>query len=153
MANPFAQFGTPTNYVCGDCGVLFVIYPNLPWNQDNHNCRKRRIAPKICPCWWVLTDDHRVECFVVQGAIDSDAISIETLAPDGTPEFWTRRRENGRDVFYPPPAYRDGEFHHAPLAVERGAVMRAGPRQILQLVPRPQEETLALHGRKSLIMG
>ena len=147
------KYGTPRQWVCPDCGILFEIYPGgLPLTQDDHNCEKKRIAPKICPCWWRLIDDHRVESFVVVGLVAPEEMTIETLAPDGTKQFWERRRENGRDVFYPPQCYRDAEFAKAILDVERGALMRPGPKHILELVPRPMEEKLALHNRQTILM-
>lgn len=154
MANQFEEkYGTSRDWICPDCGVLFVVYQGLPFDESDHNCKKRRIAPKVCPCWFRLIDDHRVESFVVDGAPFPEEISVETLAPDGTKQFWESRREGTRTVFYPPQSYKDAEFYKATLAVERGALMRAGPRQILQLIPRPLQEKEALHNRSSILMG
>lgn len=145
------NFGTPHVWDCPDCGVRFMVYPGLPFDRENHNCAKKRsnFIP-TCICWWVMLDDHRVESFVVEGLPYPDEMSIETLAPDGTKQYWERRQENGRDVFYPPKCYRDAEFHSALLAPERGALMQPGPRQKLCLKPRPQLERAALGNRHSV---
>ncbi len=152
MAENFfvTTYGEPGSWVCPDCGIRFTIYPGLPFDRENHNCAKSRIKPKACRCWWVLKDDHRVESFVVDGLPFPDEMSVETLDPDGKPEFWDCREEGGNTVFYPPKHYKDAEFYRAELSVERGALMRPGPRQTLDLVDRPSQERLALKNRKTV---
>lgn len=147
-----SQIGTPTNWLCPDCGVTFILYPELPFDKENHNCaKKRREGPVECPCWWRLRDHMRVESFVVYGLVDPDGLTVETLAPDGSTQVWQRRRENGLDVFYPPKNYRDADFFNGPNSA--GAVMRPGPHQVLKLVPRPMQELLATNHQVSVDLG
>mgnify|MGYP003394834706 CR=1 FL=1 len=139
------KYGTPARWTCPDCGVLFILYPALPFDKDNHNCAKKRGRIPIAKAWYRLIDDHRVESLVFDGLAFPDDLTVETLSPTGETEFWTRRPENGRDVFYPPKHYTNGEFFNG----ERGAIVRPGPRQLFMLIPRPMQEKEALHNRVS----
>lgn len=152
--NPFVlSYGEPANWHCPDCGVLFKVFPGLPFDRANHNCAKQRDAPKICPCWFRLKDHSRVESFVAMGLVDPAGMTVETHAPDGSIDRWERREENGLHVFYPPKHYRDAEFYTPTDSPVRGIIVRGGPHQILKRVPRPDEEKLALRNRHSVDLG
>lgn len=61
--------------------------------------------PPIARYYYVLKDDHIVEefCVAVDGGDPNQY--VETLAPDGTAQRWTRRTRGDLLVFLPPDGY------------------------------------------------
>ena len=64
--------------------------------------------PKPAFYFYRLRDDDFVEEFCVAGAVDPNQF-VETLAQDGTPQRWIKRREGDLLVFHPPDGYQGGQ--------------------------------------------
>jgi hypothetical protein len=140
----FSSLGTPREWTCPGCGVLFTVYPALPFD---HKCEQARQEPRVCRYFYRLKDDDLVTEFCVANALDvptegfPDGQYVATRAPDGTLQRWAKRLEGDLLVFRPPDGYAGGqgmEWHY-----DR-RTQRHEP------IDRPTLEKLALSGRVSV---
>jgi hypothetical protein len=97
---------------------------------------------RVAYYFYRLRDDHLVREFCVVGAIGPQ--TVHTLSPDGLPEYWQQRDENGVLVFLPPSGYAGGQglLWAYDKRLQRGEAM---PRHLL--------ERMALGMRMSVDLG
>jgi hypothetical protein len=88
-----------------------------------------------------LKNDSFIREFCVEGATDPWQ-TVDTLAPDGTPQRWRREMEGDLMVFYPPDGYEG----------EQGLLWAFDPLlQRAEPMPRDLLERRALNMRVSIV--
>lgn len=138
--NIFTQkYGVPKEWKCVDCGVMFIVYPGLPFD---HACSKHfRGEPKVAYYFYRINPgDDRVAEFCVLNAADPNQY-VESHMPDGTVLRWDKRIEGDLLVFKCPAEYD----------IQRGLGWRYDRRlQVGRILPDEIElRRLAMRGRVS----
>ena len=138
-APTFHHLGEPAWWTCPHCRQHVLLYPAL---GNNHRCPdghtyNAHASVRVFHYYYELSEDNRIRCLVLVGAIEDDPLLKVTTLERGRMVEWERKSTADGLKFYPP----DPE-----TACEAG-MWYDDRLQRHEPIPRRELERRALRGR------